>query len=44
MRSCYMVLKMFGMLLDELDSLGIANSTTVVVFGDHGFHLGEQNM
>ena len=33
-----------GRLLDELDALGIENSTAVVAHSDHGWHLGEHNM
>jgi arylsulfatase A-like enzyme len=32
-----------GRLLDELDALGIASNTIVVLWGDHGFHLGDHN-
>lgn len=33
-----------GMLLDELQSLGLSKNTTVVLWGDHGFHLGDHGM
>lgn len=33
----------FGRVLDELDRLGIANNTIVVIIGDNGFHLGEHD-
>lgn len=31
----------FGMLMDALDASGLANDTLVVLFGDHGWELGE---
>ena len=31
----------FGMMMDALDASGLANETLVVLFGDHGWELGE---
>ena len=31
-----------GRVLRELESLGLADNTVVILFGDHGWHLGEQ--
>jgi len=33
-----------GKVLDTLESLGLKDNTVVLLFGDHGWHLGEQNM
>ena len=33
-----------GLLLDKLDELGIADNTVVCLWGDHGFHLGDQKL
>ncbi|MDF7822709.1 sulfatase [Pontiellaceae bacterium B12227] len=33
-----------GRLLNQLDELGIADSTIICLWGDHGWHLGDHNM
>ena len=35
--------KLTGDILGELEKLGLAENTIVVIWGDHGFHLGEHS-
>ena len=33
-----------GILLEELETLGLDENTHVIIWGDHGWHLGDQNV
>ena len=39
--SCSYVDAQIGKVLDELDVLGLRENTLVILWGDHGFHLGD---
>lgn len=34
----------FGKVIDELEQLGLMDSTVIMVWSDHGYHLGDQGM
>jgi arylsulfatase A-like enzyme len=36
--------RQIGRVLDELDATGLSDRTLVVIWGDHGWHLGEQQL
>jgi arylsulfatase A-like enzyme len=38
-----MIDSQIGILMDELNTLGLSSNTIVVLWGDHGYHLGDHN-
>ncbi|VGO18030.1 sulfatase-like hydrolase/transferase [Pontiella sulfatireligans] len=38
-----MIDSQIGLLMDEMDALGLSSNTVVVLWGDHGYHLGDHN-
>lgn len=40
---CY-IDKQIGLLVKEVEALGLAENTIIIVWGDHGWHLGDQQI